>query len=150
MTAQQEFMTSLDGLLSKLKFLSQAQMTAALSDFKPAEVHTLAFIGSHDGVNVTAIATARLETRSAASKMTRRLAARGLISRYKKSDNKKEVYFKLTPPGQAVFDVHAALDRKFAERDASVFAQTSPDEMATVLAFLQRYNRYLDDEISKR
>lgn len=124
-------------------------MTAALADFKPAEVHTLAFIGSHDGANVTAIATARLETRGGASKMTHRLAVRGLISRYKKSDNKKEVYFKLTPAGQAVFDVHATLDRKFAARDASIFTQTPADELAIVLAFLQRYNQHLDNEIDK-
>lgn len=149
MDAQQQFRASLTTLLDKITLLSKSQLETQLKGFKPAEVHTIEFIGKHQDVNVTKIADAMFVTRGAVSKLTKRLMARELIERYQKPDNKKEIYFRLTPQGRGVFLTHEQLDKEFQQRDQPVFDQTDPVQLQTVLAFLDRYNQHLDHEIEQ-
>lgn len=142
---QQLFLNQLTALFNKLTYLDSVQLETALHGFKPAEVHTLAFIAAHNDVNVSKIAAERYVTRGAASKMTRRLEARKLITRFQLPENKKEVYFRLTPAGTTIYRAHQKLDTQFAMRDHGVFADAA--EMANVIAFLQKYNDHLDHEI---
>ena len=95
MTAQQQFYGELKTLLDKMQLLDQAEMQAKLAGFKPAEVHTIQYIGQHTGANVTAIAAGLYVTRGAVSKMTKRLIRRELIEKYQSPENQKEVYFRL-------------------------------------------------------
>lgn len=45
-------------------------------------------------------------TRSAISKIVKKLLANGDIISYQWEDNKKEIYYKLTEKGKALFDEH--------------------------------------------
>ncbi|WP_054654558.1 MarR family transcriptional regulator [Secundilactobacillus silagei] len=93
MTTQQQFYKSLKTLLDKMQLLDQAEMQTKLADFKPAEVHTIQYIGQHIGANVTAIAAGMYVTRGAVSKMTKRLIRRELIEKYQSAENKKRGLF---------------------------------------------------------
>nr|WP_243465296.1 MarR family transcriptional regulator [Oenococcus oeni] len=147
MDVQVQFMAELSQLIDKLSFLSRDQLKIALKGYKPAEVHTIEFIGEHSETNVTAIASALYVTRGAVSKITKRLISRGLIVRYQKPDNQKEVYFKLTAQGQEVFEIHKKFTNYFMQRDEPIF-RDSPDAVATTLAFLHQYNAFLDQKIT--
>lgn len=59
------------------------------------------------------------------SKITRRLVAKDLITQESLPNNKKEIFFRLTPLGKELFEVHRAFDEQM-ERG--------------FLSFLQRYN----------
>jgi len=149
MEQQQAFLDSLSTLLDKINWLDHAVLAEQLADFKPAEVHTIAFIGGHQDANVTAIANGLYVTRGAVSKMTRRLITRDLISRYQNPDNQKEVYFRLTSKGEVVRATHARLHQQFNQRDAPVFEQADPEQLQQTLAFLNAYNQFLDQQISR-
>lgn len=150
MDTQQQFLTSLSTLLDKITLLSKEQLATELKGYKPAEVHTIEYIGQHPQANVTQIATALFVTRGAVSKLTKRLMTRGLIERYQQSDNRKEIYFSLTPRGQKVFDIHARLHQGFQQRDQPVFDQADPAQLQATLDFLKQYNDHLDAEITKQ
>lgn len=147
MDEQQAFLDSLSTLLDKITWLNQDALATQLKGFKSAEVHTIDFIGHHPTANVTQIANSLYVTRGAVSKMTRRLITKNLIERYQSPENKKEVYFRLTPAGKHVFDTHARLHQQFNQRDAPVFANADPKQLAATLAFLTDYNEFLDEQI---
>lgn len=147
MSQQQQFIDNLSTLLDRMRLLDQSEMQQQLDGFKPAEVHTIEFIGKHANANLTKISAAMYVTRGAVSKMTKRLISRGLIEGYHKEGNQKDVYFQLTSHGQDVFDIHERLNQQFEQRDQIVFDQTQPDELEATLNFLKRYNRHLDSLI---
>ncbi|KRL80966.1 MarR family transcriptional regulator [Secundilactobacillus paracollinoides DSM 15502 = JCM 11969] len=147
---QAQFMASMSSLIDKTTLLEHTQLDEQLAGYKPAEVHTIEFIGNHPDANVTIIANAMYVTRGAVSKMTRRLMKNALIERYQKPDNKKEIYFRLTAKGKDVYNTHAALNRQFEDRDAALFTETDQSLVDDTLAFLAAYNQHLDDIINQK
>src|SRR5699024_5421099 len=75
--------------------------------------------------NVRKLAESIYMTRGDISKLTKRLIKKGLIERYQKPDNKKEIYFRLTEQGKIIFDIHENLHKSFLERDKIVFESMS-------------------------
>jgi DNA-binding MarR family transcriptional regulator len=96
----------------------------------PSEIHTIQAIGLRLEMNVTALAAAMGVSRGAASQMVGRLAGKGLIEKYRRPGNDKEVCLRLTPAGTTAFEGHEVRDgwirRRFSERlgdmDAEAYA----------------------------
>lgn len=61
-----------------------------------------------------------------------------LIESYQKAENKKEIYFRLTPKGQEVFDIHETLHKEFQERDKAIFEQITEEQFHATLNFLKK------------
>jgi len=99
--------------------------------------------------NVTKLAESLYMTRGAISKMTKKLMEKGLIESYQKPDNKKEIYFRLTEQGLRIYKVHEELHKSFQERDKAVFEQISDEQFDSVISFVEKYCRHLDEEIKK-
>lgn len=93
--------------------------------------------------NVTKLAAASYMTRGAISKLTKKLMNKGLIESYQQTDNKKEIYFRLTNKGQQVNQIHQELHHTFLERDQIVFENMTDDEFDTVFRFIGRYRYHL-------
>lgn len=148
MDKQAQFQAELNTLFDKMTMLDQAGFKKELPDYKPAEVHTVEFIGKHHHANVTMIANTLYVTRGAVSKMSKRLIKKDLIESFQTEDNQKEIYFRLTTKGQEVFNIHERLTKRVRQRDAEVFEQNS-DQVVTVLDFLQKYNNFLDKQLEK-
>lgn len=89
-------------------------------------------------------------TRGAISKLTKKLIQKGLIESYQKSDNKKEIYFKLTEQGKVIYKIHEDLHKEFQERDKAVFEQVTEEQFDSMLSFVEKYSRHLDAEIKKQ
>ncbi|WP_217598169.1 MarR family transcriptional regulator, partial [Cohnella sp. GbtcB17] len=71
--------------------------------------------------SVTKLAERIYMTRSAISKIAKKLMEMGLIESYQKPENKKEIYFKLSEQGEAVSRIHEELHNVFRERDRAIF-----------------------------
>jgi DNA-binding MarR family transcriptional regulator len=71
-----------------------------------AEVHLLEVIKSQEGANVSTLASHLGITSGAVSQVTRKLLAKGLIEAYRKPDNRKEVFSRLTALGTRVCKGH--------------------------------------------
>ncbi|MDA8425566.1 MAG: MarR family transcriptional regulator [Treponema sp.] len=149
MNKEEQVIMSFTDFLNKMASLNKVTMHDRLKGFKSTEVHCIEYIGRNADPNVTRLAESFYVTRGAISKLTKRLMEKGVIESYQKPDNKKEIYFRLTAQGKAIFKVHEALHREFQRRDKAVFAQVTEEQYDIVLGFVETYSRHLDEEIRK-
>ena len=149
MNKQGQLAQTFRDVFNKMAWLNEQKMKDSLKAYKPSEVHCVEHIGKNEDANVTKLAESFYMTRGAISKLTRKLMDKGLIKSYRKPDNKKEIYFKLTAHGQEVFRVHEQLHREAGARDKAVFEQINEAQFEEMCRFLENYGRHLDAEIKK-
>ncbi|WP_255299038.1 MarR family transcriptional regulator, partial [Bacillus thuringiensis] len=137
-------------LYNKLVWLNKDKMEEGLKGFKSSEVHCIEYIENNVDSNVTQLAEAFYVTRGAISRMTKKLIQKGLIESYQKSENKKEIYFRLTEEGKEIYKIHEDLHKEFQERDKAVFEQVTEEEFDSIISFVEKYSRHLDAEIKKQ
>ncbi|MDR3295932.1 MAG: MarR family transcriptional regulator [Clostridiales Family XIII bacterium] len=137
-------------LYNKMNWLNKAKMEDRFRGYKSSEIHCIEYIGKHEDPNVTELAGSFYVTRGAMTKMTKKLIKKGVAESYRKPDNKKEVYFRLTEQGKTVSKAHEKLHKEFRERDKAVFAQLTEEQFRGMLEFMETYSRHLDAEIGKQ
>lgn len=137
-------------VVNKMAWLNKFKMEDRLKGYTSSEVHYIESIEKTPDPNVTKLAESLYMTRGAISKMTKKLEQKGIIESYQKPDNKKEIYFRLTEQGRAVYRVHEELHKEFQERDKPVFEQITDEQYDSMLALLKRYSTHLDEEIKKQ
>ncbi|WP_270993065.1 MarR family winged helix-turn-helix transcriptional regulator [Listeria seeligeri] len=142
-------MQEIRDLFNKLAWINKVKMEKALEGYKPSEVHCMEYIAKHDDSNVTKLAEAFYMTKSAISKLTKKLIEKGFVESYQKPENKKEIYFRLTKKGAEINKVHDSLHQEFLERDKIIFDEVTDDQYEEVLQFLAKYSRHLDIEMKK-
>lgn len=149
MNKEEQILMGLWDLFNKKIWLDEFKMKASLKGFNPSELHCIEYIEKNIDSNVTKLAESFYMTRSAISKITKKLIEKGLIESYQKSDNKKEIYFRLTEKGKTINKVHEELHKEFQERDKVVFEQVTEEQFDSMLSFVEKYNRHLEAEIKK-
>jgi Transcriptional regulators len=149
MNKEEQVMAGLWNIFKKRMWLDSFKMKDRLRGYNPSEVHCIAFIGEEDDSNVTKLAESFEMTRGAISKLTKKLVKKELIESYKKPNNNKEVYFRLTEQGKAIFMIHEELHREFKDRDHPFFKQVTEEQFNVILNFAEKYNMHLDAEIKK-
>ncbi|AHI55339.1 MarR family transcriptional regulator [Listeria ivanovii] len=149
MNKDEEVMVEIRELFNKLAWINKVKMEESLKGYKPSEVHCIEYIAKNEDPNVTKLAEAFYMTKSAISKLTKKLMEKGFIESYQKPDNKKEIYFRLTSKGSAINQVHDELHQSFRNRDKVVFEHVTDDQYAAVLKFVDEYSKHLDNEIKK-
>lgn len=137
-------------LFNKMVWLNKMKMEERLNEYKPSEVHCIEYVENHVDSNVTQLAESLYMTTGAASKITKKLMDKGLIESYRKPENKKEIYFRLTEQGRAVYTIHEELHKEFQERDKAVFGQITAEQYDSMLHFIAQYSEHLDAEIKKQ
>ncbi|ANS75908.1 hypothetical protein AWM70_16035 [Paenibacillus yonginensis] len=101
-----------------------------------AELHVLALIGHDPRLNVINIAKQMQMTRGAISKICARLERKGLVNRVQLPSNQKEVYFKLTPGGTRLWELHEEEHRKVIGKYQTMLDAYSRDEQRVIERFL--------------
>lgn len=150
MNKEEQLMIKFRDLFNKMGWLNKFIMEDSLKGYTPSEVHCIEFIEKKTDPNVKKLAESLYMTRGAISKLTKRLIKRELIESYQKSDNKKEIYFKLTNQGKKIFTIHEELHEKFQQRDKIVFEQMTEEQFDNMINFLKNYSDHLDAEIKKQ
>ena len=140
----EQLMEALNELINKKEALDRLTWRTVARDLNPTELRCVEYIGRRAGVNATRLAEAFSMTTGAASKLTKRLLARDLVTRYQKLENRKEVYFRLTEQGEALYQVLAGIREKMNKRDQPVFDQLSNAQYETILGFAKSYSDHLD------
>jgi len=146
---EEQVMMSFRELFNKMSWLNRLKMKESLKGYQPSEVHCIEYIGRNADSNVAKLAESFFMTTGAMSKMTKKLIERGVIESYQKPENKKEIYYKLTDLGKAIYNIHEELHQEFQERDKSVFEQVTDEQFGTMLSFIEKYSKHLDGEIRK-
>jgi len=101
-----------------------------------SEIHALSKIDEHPGVNLTGLADSLDVSKSAASKVVKKLMDSDFIVKRFADDNKKEVYFFVTAQGKLAVQGHSRFrERVFGplfQREAKLEAK----ERASIVGFL--------------
>ncbi|QWU45176.1 MarR family transcriptional regulator [Bacillus sp. NP247] len=150
MNKEEQVIIGFRELYNKMVWLNKDKMEEGLKGFKSSEVHCIEYIENNVDSNVTQLAEAFYVTRGAISRMTKKLIKKGLIESYQKSDNKKEIYFRLTEQGKVIYKIHENLHKEFQERDKIVFEQVTEEEFDSIISFVEKYSKHLDAEIKKQ
>lgn len=119
-----------------------------LDVYNPSEIHCIEYVGKNTDSNVTILVDSLYMTRSAISKLTKKLVKKGLL-KSTKSQKKKEIYFRITEKGERIYKVHEELHKGYQERDKTVFEQMTKEQFDIIISFAEKYNRHLDTEIEK-
>ena len=149
MNKEEQVMKGFWDLFKKRIWLDEFKMKDYLKSYTPSEVHCIEYIGENIDSNVTKLAESFYMTRSAISKLTKKLLEKDLIESYQKPTNKKEIYFRLTKQGKEILKIHEKLHKEFQERDKIIFDQVTEEQYDIMLNFVKKYNMHLDAEIKK-
>lgn len=149
MNKEDRVMREFRDVFNKMVWLNKLKMEVRLQGYTPSEIHCIEYIGQNGDPNVTKLAQTFYMTRSAISKITRKLMEKGCIDSYQKPENKKEIFFRLTEKGKKLYTIHEELHKEFQDRDHAVFAQVTEAQFDSMLNFLERYSLHLDQEIQK-
>lgn len=149
MNKEDRILMGVRDLYNKMVWLNKDKMEESLKGYTSSEVHCIEYIEKNVDSNVTKLAESFFMTRGAISKLTKKLIEKGLIESYQKSDNKKEIYFRLTEQGKVIYRIHEDLHKEFQERDKAVFEQITEEQFNSMLSFVDKYNKHLDIEIKK-
>lgn len=111
-----------------------------------SEVHALTRVHENPGINLTELASGLEVSKSAASKVTRKLLGSGFIETRRLDDNRKETHFFVTERGKAAAEGHRVFrERVFGplfERERKL----DPSERTIVSNFLIDLSRLLKDD----
>ncbi|WP_156857461.1 MarR family transcriptional regulator [Oceanobacillus sp. AG] len=100
-------------------------------------VHVIDCIGNNEPINNTSIAEKMNLSKASISKISSNLIKEGYIKRSQMNDNKKEVYFYLSPKGRQIFELHTMMHEKIERRFINVFDSFSESELQASLKFFQ-------------
>ena len=81
-----------------------------------SEIHFIDAIEPGDGMIASRVAQKLGITKGAVTQIADKLIKKELIEKYKKPDNKKEVYIKLTKGGEVAYDSHRLFINNLATR----------------------------------
>ena len=140
MNKEEKVMVGFRDLFNKIAWINKPKMEERLKEYKPSEVHCIEYIGKKSFYM----------TRSAMSKITKKLIEKGFVESYQKPDNKKEIYFRLTKQGKEINKIHDKLHKEFQERDKVVFEEVTEEQLDSMINFVEKYSRHLDEEIKKQ
>ena len=92
MSNSKSLITKFTELYEKQDMLTKLTSREFLHGYGYSEIHCIDWIGKLDNPNVTKLSSRLSMTRSAISKIIKKLVAKGAITSYKCKDNKKEIY----------------------------------------------------------
>ncbi|MDY5021320.1 MAG: winged helix DNA-binding protein [Blautia sp.] len=133
--------------LEKQDVLSKLTESEKLHGYGYSDIHVIAAIKKIDHANVTKISNYMRMTRGAISKITKRLIKAGCITPYLEPENKKEVYFQLTPKGEGLNAEHDKRHELWKKRDTIFLNGYSAEEIEFISRFMKEYNAYLEMQI---
>ncbi len=109
-----------------------------------SERHMLDKIGDNRGMNVTEFAEAAGVTKGAISQLVTKLEKKGIVRRYKKSTNDKEVFLELTKSGQKVYQKHKEINEQTILPLNEELSKHSDEKVEFLLKMFKWFDNYLD------
>ncbi len=150
MITQKDFDSLIKSLLSLAEELDLEikNTDGTLRNFTVNEMHCIDYIGTLKNPNVTKLSTALNLTRGGVSRLIKRLILQAAITTYTQQNNKKEIYYSLTPLGKKVFVAHKHLHEACHQYDSQFFKQFSQEEQEIAARFIQKYIEHTQQHIN--
>ena len=114
-----------------------------------AEIHTIAAVGDHPGINITTLAQVLGVTKGAASQMIYRLVDKGTVEKKVSPDSDTEVVLSLTEDGQINYQTHQAYHQE-GNDTAQKLLEEMPDALYTnMVAYLTAFEASIDEKMKE-
>lgn len=133
-------MKSLKNIYEKEETLGKLAFKGEYENYGVSEIHSLDFIGKIKDPNVTKISQSMNMTRGAISKLCKKLLNNNLIDKYRKPENDKEIYFKLTELGEELYKSHEIKHKQWEERNNKFFKSITKQDQEIVASFLIKFS----------
>ena len=108
------------------------------------EIHTIAIVGDHEGINVTQLAAMRGITKGAASQMVYKLVDKGLIKKQVSAESDAAVSLFLTKKGQQARKEHRKLHETMGTKFDALLSRIPDDVKDTMMDFLKAFEEEMD------
>ena len=109
-----------------------------------SERHMLDQVGENPGINVSEFASLAGVTKGAISQVIKKLEHKGLVRRYKNSDNEKEVFIELTDKGEMVFEERKRVNQKTIQQISKELSRGTDSEVLFLLEMFRWFEQFLD------
>lgn len=109
-----------------------------------SERHMVDTIGDHPGMNVTEFARAVGVTKGAISQVVKRLETKGVVRRYKSSNNDKEVFIELTKEGQGLYEKHRRINEETMKPLYKELRKYPDDKVEYLVTMFRWFDEFLD------
>ncbi|MFL1672899.1 MarR family transcriptional regulator [Paenibacillus dendritiformis] len=112
-------------------------------------IHVIDCIGRYEPINSTSIAEKMELSKASITKMTSKLFDEGFVKRTQLNDNKKEVYFRLTPKGRRLFDLHEHLHQVEENRFLQFLDRYTPEQLDCIKQFSRDLVEYYEQKLTE-
>ncbi len=112
-----------------------------------SERHMLDLVGGSPDINMTEFARAAGVTKGAVSQVVRRLEAKGMVRRYKRGGNDKEVFIEPTRAGWDAYQRHQQKNEQTLLPLMAELKSCPDDKIAFLIHMLSWINGYLEESV---
>lgn len=95
----------------------------------PSEIHTVSVIGLHTDINCVELSKLMGVTRGAITQIINRLENKKIIKKYKKENNKKEIYVRLDKLGLKAYDAQKNIRNELYENLYKIVENASQNQI---------------------
>ncbi len=120
-----------------------------ISGYTNSELNCIECIGHMRRPNASRISAEMGMTRSAISKILKKLQSKGAADSYQLPENQKEIYYRLTPYGKEIFKKHRLRHQEWEHRDLDFFNTLDAATLDAALLFMNAYNGYLELKVAE-
>ncbi|WP_261303354.1 MarR family transcriptional regulator [Paenibacillus andongensis] len=114
------------------------QVQSVLRQMTPMMFHVLDAIGKLGRANGITLSSRFGIPKGTVSKLTKRLAAHGLIVTETIPGNKKELHFAITPQGETIYKLHERLDEQIQAGATRFMADYTQEQLTFLRDFMQK------------
>ena len=135
--------------LEKQETLNEITHPDNLPGYGTTELHTLKTICESENANVTFLAKTLRLTKGAISKTIRKLADKQLIEPYMQDGNHQKVYYRVTPAGREIYEMHETRDNGWRQINHEFLTGLTDEERRNAARYLRLYNAFLERMIGR-
>lgn len=110
-----------------------------------SEIHFIDAVEPGDGLNVSQLSEKLGVTHGAITQVADKLLKKRLVEKYKKEENKKEVYIRLTPDGEIAYENHKKFHEELNKKLVEYLDNLSETQMEALFGFLRTLEQNLPD-----
>jgi len=114
-----------------------------------SEIHMIDQIGDHPEMNITELAGLIGVTKGAISQTVKKLESKGVVTRYKRAENEKEVFLKFTDIGKKIYKEHKEIDKEAIIPLYEELKKYSGDKVYFLVEMFKWLDTFLDDSKKK-
>lgn len=109
-----------------------------------SEIHTIAAVAGHPGINLTQLAEKLHISKAAVSKFTAKMLIRGYIEKNRSGSNRKEVLFYVTEKGKIAAQGHENFEKKSFGPLLQVEQDLSEKERESIISYFKKLKNIID------